>query len=113
MIVRSLWRCPKCLRKRRPAYSLHDQNAKRIICPHCGSHVSAEVKPKSRKVIPPRFRKIAIIALERAQDASAVLGPLNASSFERRPPNIFEHLWRLAEEKVILGVQLTVPPDFL
>lgn len=113
MIYRSLWRCPACLKEKRPAFSLHAEDATRIICPFCGRDVQAEIKPKARKVIPPRIRKVAVIKLADTKKAALVLGPLNEAIAAGQKPSISDHLARLQEAGILEGAELTTRPDLL
>jgi len=113
MIYRSLWRCPACLRERMPAFSLHAPYATRIRCPICGAYVCAEIKPKARKVIQPRVRKVAVIKLADPKKAALVLGPLNEAIGAGLRPNISEHLAKLQEARILEHAELTSRLDLL
>ena len=96
------------------AFSLHASYAKRIICPFCGSAVQAQIKPKARKAIPPRFRKVAVIGFTDPKKApSDVLKPLNEALEAGRRLSLIGHLEGLKEAGVIKEVEYTTRPELL
>jgi len=113
MIYCSLWRCPACLKERRPAFTLHPDYARRIHCPICGFLMVAEIKPKAHKVIPPRIRKVAVIELTDPKNAALVVGPLNEAVEAGLRPNIADHLAKLQEARILEQAELTTRPDLL
>ena len=97
-----------------PAFSLHAAHVDRIRCPFCGSDVRAEIKPKARKVIPPRFRKVAVIGFtDRKMARVKVLRPLNEALEAGQRPSIIEHLINLKKDGFLKDVELTTRPDLL
>lgn len=110
----SLWRCPRCLKAKREAFSLHAEDAKRVACPYCHSFTVDEAK--SKRFAGPRVRKVAIIKVndnERARGFRALLlGPLNEASMQGLQPIITDLLSQL-EKDGIITYRLTVDPQFL
>jgi len=96
-----------------PAFSLHAPYATRTRCPICGFLMVAEIKPKARKVIQPRVRKVAVIKLADPKKAALVLGPLNEAIAAGHLPNISEHLAKLQEARILEHAELTTRPDLL
>ena len=110
----SLWRCPTCLRARsQEAFSLHGAFTKRILCLSCGSIVTAELKPRARKGLLPRIRKVAMIKLADPKKASLVTGPLNDAAFEGRWLDIAAHLNKLKKNGVIIEWEYTTRQDLI
>lgn len=109
----SLWRCPRCLKAKREAFSLHAEDAKRVACPTCHSFIVAEMHKKS---IGPRIRKIAIIRRNDNERANAfralLLGPLNQATMQGLKPIIVDLLSQLERESV-LTYRLCTDAQFL
>lgn len=109
----SLWRCPNCIKRRRPAYELHTENAKRIVCEICQSYVYPEVQPNARKYIAPQVRKVAIIATKDPMKVRALLiDTLNEQLRQGLQPNVTDLLSTLQQEGV-LTYELCANPQLL
>jgi len=97
-----------------PAFSLHASYAKRIRCPFCGSAICDEIKPKARKLIPPRIRKVAVIGfIDRKMAPVKVLRSLNEALVAGQRPSIIEHLARLKKAGILKDVELTSRADLI